>query len=87
MLDGVTAVLVTFIQLLTTVLWFLLFIRVILSWTNPMGGGGLVAFVYQATEPLLAPIRAVLPRTPGIDWSPLIAMLILGALSSVAMQL
>ena len=35
--------------------------RVILSWTNPTGGGGLVAFVYQATEPILAPIRRVLP--------------------------
>ena len=73
-------VLVNFIRLLGMVLWLLLIARVVLSWTNPMGGGGLVAFVYQATEPILAPIRRVLPPTSGIDWSPLIAMLILGAL-------
>jgi YggT family protein len=82
-----TVVLVNFIRLLATVLWFLLIARVVLSWTNPMGGGGLVAFVYQATEPILAPIRRVLPYTGGIDWSPLIAMLILGAIVRVAVNL
>ncbi|HEX7196620.1 MAG TPA: YggT family protein [Candidatus Limnocylindria bacterium] len=82
-----TTVLVTFIQLLATVLWFLLIARVVLSWTNPRGGGGLVAFVYQATEPILAPIRRVLPPTGGIDWSPLVAMLILGVIVRVAVRL
>jgi YggT family protein len=82
-----TSVLVNFIQLLATVLWFLLIARVVLSWTNPRGGGGLVAFVYQATEPILAPIRRVLPATGGIDWSPLIAMLILGVIVRVAVRL
>lgn len=71
-------VLVNFIQLLAFVLWFLLIARVVLSWTNPGGGGGLVAFVYQATEPILAPIRRMLPPAGGMDWSPLIAMLVLG---------
>ena len=82
-----TSILVNFIQLLGFVLWFLLIARVVLSWTNPMGGGGLVAFVYQATEPILAPIRRVLPSSGGIDWSPLIAMLILGAIVRVAVNL
>jgi YggT family protein len=82
-----TSILVNFIQLLGFVLWFLLIARVVLSWTNPMGGGGLVAFVYQATEPILAPIRRLLPATGGIDWSPLIAMLILGAIVRVAVNL
>lgn len=75
------AVLVTFLQLLSTLLWVLILARVIISWTNPRGGGSLVAFVYQVTEPILAPIRRVLPPTSGIDWSPLIAMLILGAIT------
>ncbi len=39
------------------------------------------------TEPILAPIRRVLPATGGIDWSPLIAMLILGAIVRVAVNL
>ena len=36
-----TAVLVNFLQMLAFVLWLLLIARVVLSWTNPMGGGGL----------------------------------------------
>ena len=75
-----SAVLVNFLQLLAFVLWLLLVVRVVMSWTNPTGGGGLTAFVYQATEPILAPIRRVLPPTAGVDWSPLVAMLILGVI-------
>jgi len=76
----VSAVFVNFLQLLAFVLWLLLVVRVVLSWTNPTGGGGLTAFVYQATEPILAPIRRVLPPTAGVDWSPLVAMLILAVI-------
>jgi YggT family protein len=76
----VELVLVNFVRLLATVIWFLLIARVVLSWTNPMGGGGLVAYIYQVTEPILAPIRRLLPPTGGIDWSPLIAMLVLGVI-------
>ena len=81
------SVLVNFIRLFVTVLWFLLIARVVLSWTNPRGGGGLVAFIYQATEPILAPIRRVLPPTSGIDWSPLVAMLLLGVILRVVVRL
>lgn len=80
-------VLVTFVQLLAYVVWFLLLARVVVSWTNPRGGGGLVAFIYQATEPLLAPIRRVLPPTAGIDWSPLIAILLLGVILRIVTRI
>jgi len=79
----VAAVFITFIKLLSTLLWVLILARVIISWTNPRGGGPVVAIVYQFTEPILAPIRRVLPPTSGIDWSPLIAMLILSAITRV----
>ena len=82
-----TQVLVNFIQILAFFLWFMLIARVLLSWTNPMGGGGLTAFVYQMTEPILAPIRRVLPQSSGIDWSPLIAMLLLGVIVRVIVRI
>jgi YggT family protein len=78
---------VTFVQFLAFAVWFLLIARVLLSWTNPTGGGALTAFIYQATEPILAPIRRVLPPTAGIDWSPLIAMLLIGVVVRVLAQL
>ncbi|MGI8930308.1 MAG: YggT family protein [Candidatus Limnocylindria bacterium] len=71
-------VLLNFIQLLAFVVWLLLIARVLLSWTNPRGGGGLTAFVYQVTEPILAPIRRILPPTAGMDWSPMVAILLVG---------
>ena len=75
-----STLLLTFIQLLAYVVWFLLLARVVVSWTNPRGGGGLVAFIYQVTEPILAPIRRILPATAGIDFSPLVAILLLGVI-------
>ncbi len=80
-------VLINFIQLLAFVLWLLLIARVVLSWTSPGGGGQLVAFVYQATEPILAPIRRLLPPAGGMDWSPLVAMLLLGVVLRVVRAL
>ncbi|HUH17119.1 MAG TPA: YggT family protein [Methylomirabilota bacterium] len=80
-------VIVNFIRMLAFVLWFMLIARVVLSWTNPRGGGSLTAFIYQATEPILAPIRRVLPPSSGVDWSPLIAMLVLGVIVRVVAQL
>ncbi|MEP6680566.1 MAG: YggT family protein [Chloroflexota bacterium] len=78
---------VNFVQLLGFVLWFLLIARVVTSWLTPTGGGGVVAFIYQVTEPILAPIRRMIPATGGLDWSPLVAMLVLGVLVRLLSQL
>ena len=67
----------TFVRLLSLVLTVLILGRVIISWTNPTGGGGLTAFLYQSTEPILAPIRRVIPPMGGFDWAPMIALLLL----------
>jgi YggT family protein len=80
-------VLVNFVQLLIAALMLLVIARVIVSWVAPMGGGGLIAFIYQATEPILSPIRRVIPPTGGLDWAPLIAMLVLGVLLRVVVRL
>ena len=64
-------------------LWLLILVRVILSWVDPMGRGRVAAFVIQTTEPLLAPVRRLLPRTGMFDLSPLIVLLVLGALMRV----
>lgn len=74
------AVFTTFVGMLALTLTLLILGRVLVSWTNPRGGGGFTAFLYQATEPILAPIRRFLPPTGGIDWSPMIAILVLGIL-------
>jgi YggT family protein len=80
-------VVVNFLQLLLGALMLLVFARVVVSWVAPTGGGGLIAFIYQATEPFLAPIRRIVPPTGGLDWAPLIAILVLGLLMRMVVGL
>jgi len=54
-------------------IFILLMARMVLSWTN-FGGYELRAWVYRLTEPLLRPIRNVLPQSGGMDFSPMVLM-------------
>ena len=74
------AFLVNFLRFLVVGLWLLILARVILSWIDPGGRGQLAAFVMQTTEPLLAPVRRLLPKTGTFDLSSLIVLLVFGAL-------
>ena len=69
-----------FLRFVLIGLWLLILARVILSWIDPMGRGRIAAFVIQTSEPLLAPIRKVLPRSGMFDLSPMIVLLVLGVL-------
>ncbi|MFH1406774.1 MAG: YggT family protein [Candidatus Omnitrophota bacterium] len=60
-----------------TILYWLILIRALVSWVNPDPYNPIVQFLYKATEPILSPIRKVLPLSLryGIDISPIIAFL------------
>ena len=68
------------VQLLVTVVWLLVIGRVLLSWVNPRFEGPVGRFLFDTTEPLLVPIRRLLPSTGMIDLSPLVLVLALGFL-------
>ena len=73
-------ILFTFIDILIYVLTIAIFARVIVSWIAFGRRGGenpIVAFIYQITEPILAPVRRILPRTGMIDFSPMVTLLLL----------
>lgn len=77
-------ILLTFINLFVFVFNILLLIRVLMSWVNPMPTGGLARILYELTEPILAPIRKVLPKGSFFDFSPLIAFILLQVLAELA---
>jgi YggT family protein len=54
--------------------------RVLLSWFDPQGRSPFAAFIISTTEPLLAPVRRLLPRTGMFDLSPLIVLIVLGVI-------
>lgn len=60
------------------VLWLLVFGRIMLSWFDPMGRSGVAGFLIQMTEPILAPVRRLLPQTGMFDFSSLLVLIILG---------
>ena len=75
------AFLVNFIQFMLWALWALIFGRMIMSWVDPMGRNQISAFLFQTTEPILAPVRRMLPQTGMIDWSGFVVLIILGFLA------
>ena len=67
-------------------LYYLLLARVILSffpntYHNPIG-----RFIYDTTEPVLSRIRKIMPDTGMIDFSPLVAFLLLEVIQSVILR-
>jgi len=70
----------TFVGAILVILWLLVLGRILISWVDPTGRSQLGAFLIQATEPILAPVRRLLPSTGMFDFSSLIVLLILGVL-------
>ena len=80
------AALFDILELLLGVLWWIIIIQVVLSWlfafnvlnTTSDGLRRFVEALDRLTEPLYRPIRKVLPDFGGIDFSPLILLLLIG---------
>ncbi len=72
----------TFLGLLVGVYELLLLARVLMSWVNPRFDSPIARFLYDVTEPVLAPIRRALPATGMIDWSPLVAFVVLSVVAA-----
>ena len=65
---------------------FALFITFILSWVAPGTYNYMTSILSSLTDPLLAPIRRRLPPTGGIDFSLLIALILLQLLLMLLVQ-
>jgi YggT family protein len=74
-------------SLLSAYFWVVL-IAALLSWVNPDPRNPIVRFLYSVTEPVLYQIRRRLPfvRAGGLDFSPLLLLLIIRATQMVVVQ-
>ena len=67
-----------FVRILGTVLYIAMLGRVILSWINVGPRNPISVIIYQITEPILQPIRRVMPKKLGmLDFSPMIAIVLI----------
>ena len=57
--------------------WYVMLARVLMSWFNPNPHNPVVDAITRLTEPVLSPIRRMLPPMGGFDLSPLVVFVIL----------
>lgn len=66
------------VKIIIPVLYWLIIIRVVISWFSPDPYNFLVQLLYKITEPILYPFRRIIPiYNIGIDISPILAILAL----------
>ena len=81
-------ILINLLQYLLWAAWIVIFVQVVMSWLvgfnivkpyNPTVRA-LLRALEQLTEPLYRPIRRVLPDFGGLEFSPLVVILVIGFL-------
>ena len=66
------------INIILTLYMYVIIARAILSWVSPDPYNPIVQMLYKVTEPVLSPIRRLVPMwRAGLDLSPMIAILII----------
>jgi YggT family protein len=83
-------ILLSFIQYLANTLLIAILIRIVMSWMTLLEAfkniesGPIARVVWDITEPILGPLRRRLPSAGGIDFSPMIAMILIYVLRGLA---
>ncbi len=73
--------LIQFVNILVNVLLIAIVARALMSWFPQPGQGSpffiIRQMIYQITDPIIEPIRKVMPSTGMLDLSPMVAMILL----------
>lgn len=72
-MEAFAAIFQIFLQLYS----FIILARVLMSWVNLDPYSPLARALYDLTEPVLAPVRNLLPTAGGLDFSPIIVLILL----------
>ena len=78
--------LIDLVRWAATIFSILVFARVIISWVGSRSTHPLVLLVYRLTEPVLAPVRSILPSFGGLDFSPVLVLIAIQVLERVLIQ-
>lgn len=80
-------VLVTFISYLANILVLAIIARVILSWFSVNPGNPFMTILFHITEPILGPLRRVIPRVGIFDFTPIIAIVLIRVIANLILRL
>lgn len=76
-----------FLNLLFTVLSFAIIARALISWLPIDPYHPIVQFLYQITEPILVPLRRVIPPLGMMDITPIVAIILLQVLQTIVYRI
>lgn len=71
---------------LINIFFFAILALAILSWLSPLAHGPLVEVLYHVCDPLLRPVRRIIPPVMGFDLSPIPVLIILKLLTVLIVQ-
>ena len=72
------------IDMVFNLLQIIIIVRVVLSWISHNPSNQFIQIIYKVSEPILKPIREILPITGmGFDLSPIVAFFLLGLLKKI----
>ena len=75
------------IDMVFNLLQIIIIVRVVLSWISHNPSNQFIQIIYQVSEPILKPIREILPLTGmGFDLSPIVAFFLLGLLKKILLS-
>ena len=66
-----------FIRILAIALNIVIIARVILSWVKLSPTNPIAIIIYGVSEPMLKPVRRLLPNTGGLDFSPIVVIILI----------
>lgn len=76
-----------FVNLVFTLLTLLIFVRVLLSWVRVNPYNPLIRLLYDLTDPILVPFQRLIPPAGGLDFSPLVALIVIDLLRRLVLSL
>jgi YggT family protein len=68
------------IGLLVNIYFFALLAMIILSWVAPGSQHPAIYLLHQITEPVMAPVRKMLPAMGGLDFSPILVFILINVI-------
>lgn len=73
----------TFLNMLFLVLYVAIIGRIFMSFIDQTGQMRISQILFEVTEPILGPLRRIIPSVGMFDFSPMIALLIINALQQL----
>ena len=85
-IGNLLAALAQLVEVLFQIYWLLIIVRVLISWVNPDPFNPIIQGLTRITDPVLEPLRRVIPPIGPIDISPVVALLLLQGLKYFLVQ-